>query len=220
MRFDTASLSPKDAYALLISAIVPRPIALVTTVDTRGNVNLAPFSFFTGVASRPPLLSLSIGQRKWQGALQPKDTLANIQDIGELVVNLPSEELAEQVNACAEELPPGVSELAHCGLTPEPSLHVRPPRVAQCAVQLECKLDQIVWVGRPATQALIIAEIVCFHVADRVWNAALGAIDPQLLAPLSRLGGAYYGKTREPFALERPDWQATGLQARVDKAKD
>jgi len=88
MRFDANDLSAKDAYALLISAIVPRPIAWVSTVDRDGRVNLAPFSFFTGICSRPPLLAVSIGQRRWQGTWQPKDTLANIEATGDLVVHI------------------------------------------------------------------------------------------------------------------------------------
>lgn len=217
MRFDTAAISPKDAYALMISAIVPRPIAFVSTVDEAGTVNLAPFSFFTGVASRPPLLALSIGQRRWQGKAQPKDTLANIQASGELVVNIPTVALAEQVNASAAELPPGVSELEHCGLTAQASVHVRPPRVLECPVQLECKLSQIVWVGTPPTQALVLAEIVCFHVAEAVWSEALGGIDPLALDPLSRLGGQAFGTTGRAIELARPDWAASGFSAAVER---
>lgn len=215
MRFDAAAISAKDAYALMISAIVPRPIAWVSTVDAAGAVNLAPFSFFTGVASRPPLLALSIGQRRWQGQTQPKDTLANLQATGELVVNIPTVALAEQVNASAAELPPGVSELEHCGLTAAASVHVRPPRVQQCPVQLECKLSQIVWVGTPPTQALVLAEIVCFHIAEAVWSAQLQGIDPLALDPLSRLGGQAFGTTGRAIELARPDWLASGFSAAV-----
>jgi len=218
MEFHCADLSPKDAYALLISAVVPRPIAFVTTVDGDGAVNLAPFSFFSGVASRPPLLSLSIGQRRWQGEARPKDTLANLQSTRECVVHIPSEDLAAQVNASAAELPPGVSELDHCRLTPVPSLRVRPPRVAECPIAMECVLDQIVWVGRPAVQALALVEVVCFHVDDAVWSDELRAVDTLRLRPLSRLGGTLYGRTRDPIALDRPDWAATGFAARVTKA--
>lgn len=219
MRFDTSSIPAKDAYALLISAVVPRPIAFVTTVDRQGNVNLAPFSFFTAVSSRPPLLALSIGQRRWQGALQPKDTLANLQSSGELVVNIAPVALAEAVNAAAAELPPGVSELAHCGLTAQPSVHVRPPRVLECPVQMEAKLSQIVWLGTPATQALVIVEVLCFHVADAVWSDQLQGIDPLLLDPLSRLGGQSFGTTGRVIELARPDWLASGFDAGVLREK-
>lgn len=217
MRFDCSEISAKEAYSLMISAIVPRPIAFVTTVDGGGAVNLAPFSFFTGVCSRPPLLALSIGQRRWQGQLQPKDTLANIQATGQLVVNIPTVALAEAVNATAAELPPGTSELDHAGLSAVPSVHVRPPRVAQSPVQLECKLSQIVWLGTPPTQALVIAEILCFHVDDAVWSEALGGIDPLALDPLSRLGGQAFGTTGRAIELPRPDWQASGFSAAVSR---
>lgn len=218
MRFDASELDPRHAYALLIGAVVPRPIAFVTTVDGEGRVNLAPYSFFTGVCSRPPMVCISAGVRRWQGAWQPKDTLANIRATGELVVNIASQELADAVNACAEELPPGQSELERAGLHALPSEHVRPPRVQECAVQMECKLDQIVMVGRPATQALALAEVVCFHVRDEVWSEELGGIDPDKLRPLSRLGGALFGAYGGSFERQRPDWLASGFSARVDKA--
>lgn len=219
MRFDTSQISAKEAYSLLISAVVPRPIAFVTTVDAAGNVNLAPFSFFTAVSSRPPLLALSIGQRHWQGALQPKDTLANIQATGELVVNIAPVALADAVNGAAAELPPGVSELAHCGLTAAASVHVRPPRVQECPVQMEAKLSQIVWVGTPATQALVLVEVLCFHVADAIWSDLLQGIDPMALDPLSRLGGQAFGTTGQAIELPRPDWQASGFTAAVRRQK-
>lgn len=219
MRFDASQISSRDAYSLLISAVVPRPIAFVTTVDANGAVNLAPFSFFTGVCSRPPLLALSIGQRNWQGTLQPKDTLANIQANGELVVHIATVALAEAVNAAAAELPPGVSELDHCGLTAVPSVHVRPPRVKECPVQMEAKLSQIVWLGTPATQALVIVEVLCFHVDDALWSDRLHGIDPLLLDPLSRLGGKAFGTTGRAIELPRPDWVASGFTAAVAREK-
>ncbi len=219
MRFDASQISAKDAYALLISAVVPRPIAFVTTVDGQGVVNLAPFSFFTAVSSRPPLLALSIGQRNWQGALQPKDTLANIQANGELVVHIAPVALAEAVNGAAAELPPGVSELQHCGLTALPSVHVRPPRIRECPVQMEAKLSQIVWVGTPATQALVLVEVLCFHVDDAIWSDHLQGIDPLVLDPLSRLGGKAFGTTGRAIELPRPDWAVSGFTAAVSRQK-
>lgn len=220
MRFDCSQISPKDAYALMISAIVPRPIAFVTTVDAAGVVNLAPFSFFTGVCSRPPLLALSIGMRRWQGKLQPKDTLANIEASGQLVVNIPTVAMAEAVNATAEELPPGVSELEWAGLVAEPSVHVKPPRVRGCPVQLECHLDQVVRLGTGGTQALVIAEILCFHVEDSVWSDTLQGIDPVALDPLSRLGGQAFGTLGRALELPRPDWAASGFSAAVARPEE
>ncbi len=219
MRFDSATISPKDAYALLISTIVPRPIAWVTTLDALCRSNLSPVSFFTGVASRPPLLCLSVGQRRVDGAMQPKDTLANIQATGEFVVNIPSVIHAEAVNQSATELPPGTSELEAMQLPTLPSVYIKPPRVASCKVQLECKLDQLVWLGKPAMQALVIGEIVCFHVDDALWSETLGGVDPLALDPLSRLGGKAFGTTGQAIALERPDWLASGFSAHIARDK-
>ncbi len=219
MRFDSAALSPKDAYALLISTIVPRPIAWVSTLDRAGHSNLAPFSFFTGVASRPPLLCLSIGQRRVDGTMQPKDTLANIQATGEFVVNIPSADQAAAVNQSAAELPPGTSELEALQLPTAPSVHVAPPRVTSCRIQLECKLDQIVWLGQPATQALVVGQVLCFHIDDAIWSDTLHGVDPLALDPLSRLGGKAFGTTGQAIELERPDWLATGFSAAVARDK-
>ncbi len=215
MRFDCSNLSPKDAYALLISAIVPRPIAWVTTVDAAGHVNLAPFSFFTGVCSRPPLVALSIGQRRWQGVWQPKDTLANIQATGELVVHIAPKAMAEAVNQSAAELPPGASEAEASGLQTVPSAQVRPPRIVGCPLAMECKLSQVVWLGHGNAQALVIAEVVSFWVDDAAWNAQAGQIDATAVDPLSRLGGQWFGTQGAGIELPRPDWQATGFEARV-----
>lgn len=215
MRFDCSDLTPKEAYALLISAIVPRPIAWVTTVDHDDRVNLAPFSFFTGICSRPPLLALSIGQRRWNGKWQPKDTLANIQATGELVVHIAPAAMANAVNASAAELPPGESEVAASELHTEPSVYVRPPRLVGCPVAMECKLSQIVWLGQGNAQALVVAEVLSFAVDDAVWNADAAQIDAAKLDPLSRLGGQWFGTLGQGVALPRPDWQATGFEARV-----
>lgn len=213
MYLDPADLSSRDLYFTMISTIVPRPVALVTTVSPAGVVNVAPFSYFNGVCAMPPLISLCIGHRRYNGELRKKDTLANIEATGECVVHIPSEELAAQVNQSSAEYPPDVSELAELGLTAEPADLVAPPRLLECPIALECKLERVLMLGRPkALTGMVIAEVVRFHIDDRVWDAQRGMVDVERLRPLSRLGGSWYGRTREPFSIPRPDWAARGVK--------
>ncbi len=212
--FDPAQLRGRDIYLLMIGTIVPRPIAFVTSLNDAGVLNVAPFSYFNGISSRPPLVSLSIGHRKLDGELVKKDTLRNIEASGEFVINIPSEDLAAQVNQASAEYPPDVSEVSETGLSTLPSEVVAPPRIAQCRVAMECKLEQVVMLGRPkALNGLVIGEVVRWHIDDSVWDAAASAVDIETLRPLSRLGGSSFGKTREPFSLPRPDWAAKGIKS-------
>ncbi len=212
--FDPTAMRGRDIYFLMIGTIVPRPIAWVSSLDAAGTLNLAPFSYFNGISSRPPLISLSIGHRKFGGELVKKDTLRNIEATGEFVINIPGEELAAQVNQSSAEYPPDVSELSEVGLTTVPSEIVKPPRVAECRVAMECKLERVVMLGKPrALNGLVIAEVVRWHVDDAIWDADAAMVDVERLKPLSRLGGSYFGKTREPFSIPRPDWAAKGVKS-------
>ena len=210
---DPADLSGRDTYFLMIGAIVPRPIAFVTTINEEGVVNLAPFSYFNGVTSKPPLISMSIGHRKLDGALVKKDTLRNIEANGEFVVHIPHEALAAQVNDSSAEFPPDVSELSKVGLTAVPSDIVKPPRIKECRIAMECKLEQVVMLGKPKPlNGLVIGEVVRWHIDDSVWNGEKGRVDVQRLQPLSRLGGSSFGRTRGDFSLPRPDWATKGVK--------
>src|SRR6516165_10485734 len=135
MQLDPAAISPHDAYQLMISCIIPRPIAFVTTLSRDGISNLAPFSFFNGVTSDPPILSIAVGTKR-DGS--KKDTWRNIEDTGEFVVNVVVPELMDAVIIGARELPHNVSELDLAKLATLPSARVRPPRVADSPVQMEC----------------------------------------------------------------------------------
>src|SRR5262252_2474711 len=130
MHFDLAQIPASDAYKLLVSTVVPRPIALATTVDRSGRVNAAPFSFFNAVSSIPPVVVLGISPGAGEGDGY-KDTERNIRDTGEFVVNLVDEVIAERMNICAVDFPSGVGELEHADLHPVPSVEVRPPRIAE-----------------------------------------------------------------------------------------
>src|SRR5262245_26819747 len=129
MILDPAKSSVREVYLMLISSVVPRPIAFVSTRSAAGVTNLAPFSYFNGVSSKPPIVSVSIGYRRWRGAIVKKDTLRNIEETGEFVVNVATEALLAQVNQSSAEYPPDVSEISEVGLTPLPSDLVKPPRI-------------------------------------------------------------------------------------------
>jgi flavin reductase (DIM6/NTAB) family NADH-FMN oxidoreductase RutF len=201
MEFDFSQLDVATIYKLMIDAIVPRPIAFVSTVNAAGQGNLAPFSYFTGVASSPPALVLSVTAQRGGGE---KDTLRNIRETGQFVVNSSNEWLAEQVNQCSAQYPYGVDEMQKVGLTPVPSRRVKPPRVKESAVHMECELLTLVPVGsgEPGSATLVIGKILLMHVSEEVWKDGRILIDRY--QPLARLGGLGYGKTREPFDLPRP----------------
>jgi flavin reductase (DIM6/NTAB) family NADH-FMN oxidoreductase RutF len=200
---DPAGHSAREIYALMISAIVPRPIALVSTTDGRGGRNLAPFSYFMGVASAPPVLAIStVGRRDGQ----KKDTLRNIEATREFVVNVVSEPMAEAMNLSSADFPYGHDEFAAAGLNPVPGARVAAPRVAESPVQMECRLERIVEVGaQPAS--LILGEVVLFHVREDVLTD--GRIDVSKLKPVARLGGSDYAHVRDVFSMARPVLGAT-----------
>ena len=195
---DPAAQSPAASYALLVSSIVPRPIALVSTISREGVTNLAPFSFFNAICADPPVICFAVGNR-----VPAKDTIANIRAGGEFVVNIVSETMAERMNLCAGEYPAGVSEFAVSGLTPEPSEVVKPPCVLESSMSMECRLVQIVEVStRPAGGSLILGEIVRFHFdASMIVN---GRMNPEMLCALGRMGGNEYTRTRDRFEMARP----------------
>ena len=207
MQFDPKEASSKDIYGLMISAIVPRPIAFISTQSAQGITNVAPFSYFNGVSSKPPLLSVSIGHRRWEGQLIKKDTLRNIEETKEFVVNIVNEALLPAMNASAAEYPPDISELEALQLETLPSLKIMPPRVKLSPIQLECKLERVIMLGEPAMNGLVIGEVVCIHIDDEIWDAAHSTIDPEKLRPVARLGGTLYSTLGQIISLPRPDWK-------------
>jgi len=195
---DPASLNPTRAYLLQLACIQPRPIALVSTCSADGVVNLAPFSYFTGVASTPPTLCFSVGRRRPE-----KDTYTNICATRELVVHMVDRPMAERMVACSAEYPPEVDELTACGFTSVASALVKPPRVVEAPIAMECRLRQVVEVAEGERGAhLILATILRYHVAEAVWNG--GRLDPSPLDPVGRLAGQSYCTCRTRFDLPRP----------------
>ena len=195
MDFDPAALSPRDAYRLMISCIIPRPIAFVTTLSRDGVSNLAPFSFFNGVSSDPPVVSLAVATKR-DGS--KKDTWRNIEETGEYVINVVVPELMDAVIIGARELPHGVSELDLSGLKTLPSTKVKPPRLEASPINLECTLLRIVEVEETA---LILGRVVMVHAKDEIVDG--GRVDPRRLTFVGRLGDDLYCRVNDLFERKR-----------------
>lgn len=201
MQLNLQTLSQPEIYKLLIGCIVPRPIAWVSTIDVDGLPNLAPFSFFNGVGSNPPAVSIAIGATDTQDGR--KDTLRNIQTVGEFVINMVNETLAEAMNETAINYPSAVNEFEAAGLTMASSVVVQPPRVADAPVSMECNLYTTVPVGDgPGSSTLVIGTVTMLHVRDDIINERLH-IDLQRLQPIGRLAGSSYACIREVFDMQR-----------------
>lgn len=198
MDVDPSQLKGRKAYGLVISALVPRPIAFVSTLGPSGVANCAPFSFFMGVSTNPPVIAISVSTRKGER----KDTSRNILDTKEFVVNVVTEAIAERMNVASADYAPEVSEFDEAGLTAVPSARVKPPRIAESPVHFECRLLQVIEVGR-SPNSLILGEVVHIHVADDV--LADGLVDVHRLRPVGRLGGSQYCRVRDVFEMSRPD---------------
>jgi flavin reductase (DIM6/NTAB) family NADH-FMN oxidoreductase RutF len=190
---DPAGLAPEQLFQLLTGSVVPRPIAWTSTLSAGGVPNLAPFSFFTVVSTVPPMLSLTVEAATGGG---PKDTLRNIEETGEFVVNSVSADVGDQMYESSLDHAPQVSEFREAGVTPTPSTTVRPPRVAESKISMECVLHQVL---RPGSDALVIGTVVAFHVAEGLLSAA-GHIDLHRLRPLGRVA-ARFTDVRDPFLL-------------------
>ena len=198
MILDPSQASANDAYKLLVTAIVPRPIAFVSTISKGGVYNLAPFSFFNAFCGDPPIVGFSPNNNP------PKDSLVNAQDTGEFVVNIVSENLAEQMNATSPRFPPEVDEFQVAKLTPAPSRMVQAPRLLESPVSLECKVMQIIELSkRPEANSLVLGQVVFFHVSDAVLDDR-GRIDPLKLRAIGRMGGTAYCRTTDVFHMTRP----------------
>lgn len=201
MKLEFAQLSPREAYAWMISTILPRPIAWVSTIAADGRTNLAPFSFFQGVTANPPML-MFVPVNTRDGT--KKDTVRNLEAVPEFVVNLVSYPLAEKMNATAASLPFGESEFEKFGIAAAASERVRPPRVAAAPVAFECTLDRILPIGEgPLAANVVFGRIQLAQVSDAVLGPD-GRPDPDALDLIGRMGGESYARTRERFEIKRP----------------
>ena len=201
MEIDASEIRPSLMYQHMIHCIVPRPIAWVSTVSEAGVANVAPFSFFSGVGSRPPSLMFCPANKR-DGS--PKDSLRNIQQNGEFVVNVVSAELSEQMNASSAEFGEEESEFDACGLTAVRSTCVRPPRVGESPVHFECRVLHVLNIGTgPGGANLVVGQIVHAHIDDRVLGPDQ-LVSPDLLQAIGRMGGLSYCHTSDRFELPRP----------------
>lgn len=201
MQLDVAGAPVVEVYQALVGIVTPRPIAWVTTIDAAGRVNLAPFSFFNTFGANPPVVVFSPTNRR-DGS--KKDTLLNVDSTGEFVVHSAVASLAETVNATSKELPFGESEVELAGLHTTPSVKVKPPRLVEAPVAMECRVQQVLPIGTGAIAAnLVIGEVVMIHIDDAVLDAN-GKVDPRKLKTVARLGQDYWCHTSDLFELTRP----------------
>lgn len=197
-------LHPREAYRLFISLVVPRPVAWVSSMGADGSLNLAPFSFFNGVGGTPPTVMVSVGQR----AGVPKDTLRNIEEMGEFVVHIAGKGLAEAVNATSGDWPYGVSEFEVAGLETLPCDLVRPPRLALAPVAMEVKATQLVPV-LDTHYTMVLGQVLRYHIRKELL-AEDGLADPAKLGAIARLGRDEYTWIEHVFSLPRPRVEPPG----------
>jgi flavin reductase (DIM6/NTAB) family NADH-FMN oxidoreductase RutF len=204
--FDPGQHTPANLYKLMIGMVVPRPIAFVSSLDSQGVRNLAPFSFFMACSADPPVVCFVASHRS--GPRPAKDTLTNILATKEFVVNIVSEEFAEKMNLTSAEVAPDVDEFAISGLTPIASELVQPPRVAESHAQMECRLRQTLPLSNESgdTNTIIFGDVLRFHVDEAVLASSGDGykIDPDKLRAIGRMGGPTYARTRDRFDLVRP----------------
>jgi flavin reductase (DIM6/NTAB) family NADH-FMN oxidoreductase RutF len=211
MTFDFDSLPQPQRYKLLVGLVVPRPIALVTSIGPGGIVNAAPFSFFNVFSEEPPLVVLGLQSRS-DGAI--KDTPANIRETGAFVVNLVDEALAEQMNICAVDFPREESEISAAGLDLCAGIAVPVPRISSAPVALECRHYMTLEVSRE--RRLCIGEVVYLHVRDGIVDPGSLRVDIDAYRPVARLYGNYYAGLGKVFQLVRQsysDWQMSGARS-------
>jgi flavin reductase (DIM6/NTAB) family NADH-FMN oxidoreductase RutF len=201
MEINLSTARASSIYQHLIRVIAPRPIAWVSTVSATGVTNLAPFSFFTGVGSRPPSVLFCPANRRDGGQ---KDTLKNILATREFVINVVPYRLAEVMNLSSAELPSEESEFELTGLQISESAVVKAPGVSSSPIRMECRLLQhLALDDGPGGANIVLGEIVHMHLDDNVLDST-GYADPVLLDLIGRLGGAAYCRTTEQFELPRP----------------
>ena len=201
LRFCPAEDSPANIYKLMIGVIVPRPIAFVSSLDEHGVRNLAPFSYFTGCSTNPPVVCFVSAVRS--GPLPAKDTLRNVLATKEFVVNMVSEDFAEKMNLTSAEVAPDVDEFALSGLTPLPSELVSPPCVAESLVHMECRLRQVLHISdKPGGGSLVLGDVLRFHIDGSIIDGH--KVDPDKLNAIGRMAGPTYVRTHDRFDMVRP----------------
>ncbi|HTQ32860.1 MAG TPA: flavin reductase family protein [Stellaceae bacterium] len=208
MHFDLAKMPKQDGYKLMVSTVVPRPIALATTIDAKGHVNAAPFSFFNAVSSEPPVVVLGINGDGPEGSGY-KNTEENIRTTGEFVVNLVDEALAERMNICAVDFPTEIGELEPAKLTPLPSVGVKPPRIAESPVSFECQ--RITGLSLGGNSMLEVGCVIHIHIRDDLMDMEKLYVKTEQIKLIGRMHGrGWYTRTSDLFLMDRmsfADWQ-------------
>lgn len=210
LEVDPAVQTEANLYPFVISAVVPRPIAFVSTLSSNGVGNLAPFSYFNVLGHNPPVVAIGITRAGTRGGGK-KDTFKNIEETGEFVVNIISEWFVEAANHTCGPFDPEIDEMDLAGLTPIPSMKVKPPRVKESALHMECKLLNVQNFedrNKQPSWAVVIGEVVLFHVHEGVTGSSPSGkmvVDPLKFRPVSRLGGVTYALSGPLFELKRPD---------------
>jgi flavin reductase (DIM6/NTAB) family NADH-FMN oxidoreductase RutF len=209
---DPKTIPPASMHSYLLGAVTPRPIAFASTVDKQGKVNLSPFSFFNCFGANPPLLVFSPARRGRDNTT--KHTYENVREVPEVVINVVTYSMVQQTSLASTEYPKGVNEFVKAGFTEVVSEKVKPPRVAESPISMECKVLQVISTGdRPAAGNLVICEIVLMHIREDVLDSA-GRIDPYKVDAVARLGGDYYCRVHGDsiFKVPKPlQKQAIGI---------
>lgn len=202
VQLDPKQMSFQEKYKLLIGCVQPRPIAFVSTISSDGVMNVAPYSFFNGVSSEPLCVMFSVTVKGSDGG--KKDTLRNIEQTGEFVINVVTEDIVAPVNQASAEYPSEVSEFDAVDFTPLPSKLIRAPRVKESPINLECELYKLVPVGSggKGSSTIVIGEVVYAHVRDDIFEN--GRIITERMKPVSRLAGSFYAPVRDAFEIPRP----------------
>lgn len=202
MEIDPTTISYKSVYKIMTGSILPRPIGWISSIDSSGRPNLAPFSFFNAVCSNPPTVLFCSSIRGSDG--KTKDTLNNVRATNEFVVNIVTEELLQAMNASSIEAPPDFDEFNYAGLTLAPSVMIKPPRVKESPIHYECRVKQIIDISdQPGGASIVIGSILHIHVDDGVMFGE-DKIDLAALKPIGRLMGSGYCRVTDIIEIERP----------------
>ena len=201
MIIDPKHIPFQDTHKLMIGSIVPRPIAIISTISKKNKANLAPFSYFNGVCSKPLTIIFCPARRGWDG--NEKDTLKNIRETNEFVVNIVSESFAEKMVACSTDFDSDIDEYEISKLSKIKSEKIKAPRVKEAKISFECSLNQIIEIGdgEAGSGFIVIGTILLFHIEDSVYDN--GKINLKNLNPLVRLAGNSYSRNKDIFEIAR-----------------
>lgn len=210
MTIDPKEIPVPQMHAYLLGSVSPRPIAFVSTIDKEGRVNLSPFSFFNVFSANPPVVVFSPARKGRDNTV--KDTYLNVLEVPEAVVNIVSYNMVHQASLASAEYPRGVNEFEKAGFTQVPSALVKPPRVGESPVSMECRVNQVIELGSGGGAGnLVICEVLLMHIKDEVLDEE-GKIDPRKVDAVARMGGDWYCRANGEalFRLPQP-WSKLGI---------